>query len=94
MGIYYYWANDKRKEYIRPRPPYDDNLKYPVGPAAEMVFLLLRHGYWESARIYNDTGDMPFDDYVDGHDGWREVSDVYFIDVDDGYDVRHKEPTK
>lgn len=70
MGIEYYYANEDKKEYIST----DGNAKYPVDQAACALLELLRDRWnGDRIRVYADSGDLPWDDYMPGHEAWKAV---------------------
>lgn len=74
MGIYWSYANLDDKEYLEARKLEDSNPKYPIDICAGVLHKLLK-GRWQGKRIaaMSDTGDLPWDDYVDGCEDWTDV---------------------
>ncbi len=75
MGIAY--ANLDRKEYIDPAS-LNDNGKFPVHQTAHAFHEAMRDA-WSGDRILlcADSGDYPWDDYLEGHEEWVDVSKKY-----------------
>jgi hypothetical protein len=75
MGVYFMWVNRTRREYIYPNDKrLNDNLKWPTGRSADVLFALMRFGRWsgDQIEILSDTGD----EWDDALREWRNALDV------------------
>lgn len=75
MGVYFMWVNRTRREYIMPSDKrLNDDLKFPTGRSADVLFALMRWGGWREEQV--DISDDTRDEWDVIEETWRNALDV------------------